>query len=175
VSVTLPSGKYIVSATGAPEPGSDVDPDYLRGVQNGCARSDIQRFLSHSERSSGQLRKKITSLGYSTSVANTTVKWAIEYGFVDDSRFCALFISSRIMGRMRLKTELSSRDVPEAAIEKALSAFLEKESTEELIKQVKRRYGLIEDYETARRRASGWLFRRGFSSEIVHSVLKEAL
>lgn len=175
MSVTLPSGRYIVSASGAPEPGTDADPDYLRGLQNDCARNDIQRFLGHSERSSGQLRKKVTSMGYPVSIAETTVNWAIEYGFVDDSRFCALFISSRTMGRIRLKTELSSRDVPEAVIEKALSAFSEKESTEELIKQVKRRYGHIEDYETARRRASGWLFRRGFSSEIVHSVLKEAL
>ncbi len=175
MSVTLPSGSYIISASGAPEPGSDVDPDYLRGVQNDCARNDIQRFLGHSERSSGQLRKKVTSLGYPVSVADTTVDWAIEYGFVDDSRFCALFISSRTMGRMRLKKELIRREVPEAVIERVLANVSEQESTDELVKQVSSRYGHIEDYETARRRASGWLFRRGFSSETVHAVLKEAL
>ncbi len=175
MSVTLSSGKLIVPASGAPEPGSDVDPDYLSVLQNDCARNDIQRYLSHSERSSGQLRKKVTSLGYSASVAETTVNWATEYGLVDDSRFCALFISSKTMGRIRLKIELSRRDVPEKVIEQALASVSERESKEELVKQVSSRYGHIDDYETARRRASGWLSRRGFSSETIHSVLKEAL
>ena len=175
MSVTLPSDRYIVSVSAAPEPGSEVDPDYISCVQNDCARNDIQRFLAHSERSSGQLRKKVTALGYSASVADTTVSWAVEYDLVDDNRFCALFISSRTMGRVRLEMELSRRGVPGSAIEKALASVSERESFDELVKQVSSRYGHIADYETARRRASGWLSRRGFSSEIVHSVLKEAL
>lgn len=175
MSVTLPSGKYVVPVSRAPEPGSDVDPDYLLRVQDDCAKSDVQHFLSYSERSTGQLRKKVISLGFSTEVAEATVCWAIEYGLVDDLRFCALFVSSRTMGRSRLKMELLKRDVPEAAINEVLSTVSEKESVEELIKQVKKRYGHIEDLETARRRGSGWLSRRGFSGEIVHRVLKESL
>ncbi|MCD4708398.1 MAG: RecX family transcriptional regulator [Candidatus Sabulitectum sp.] len=121
------------------------------------------------------MREKVTSLGYSVSVADTIVSWAIEYGFVDDNRFCVLFISSRTMSRIRLKMELSRRGVPEAVIEKVLATVSEQESTDELVKQVSCRYGHIENGETARRRASGWLSRRGFSSDIIHSVLKEAL
>ena len=173
--VTLRSGQYVIPVSRAPEPGSDVDPDYLLRVQDDCAKSDVQHFLSYSERSTGQLRKKVVSLGFSAAVAETTVSWAIEYGLVDDLRFCALFISSRVMGRSRLKMELLKRDVPEAAINKVLSSFSGEESIQELIAQVKKRYGHIEDLETARRRGSGWLFRRGFSGEIVHRVLKESL
>lgn len=175
MSVALRSGQYVVPVSRAPEPGSDVDPDYLLRVQDDCAKSDVQHFLSYSERSTGQLRKKVVSLGFSTAVADATLSWAIEYGLVDDLRFCALFMSSRTMGTSRLKMELLKRDVTEAAINKALSTVSEEESIEELIKQVKKRYGHIEDIETARRRGSGWLFRRGFSSEIAHRVLKESL
>lgn len=173
--VTLPSGRYLVSLSCAPEHGSDADPEYLSSLQIDCARNDVQRFLGFSERSSGQLREKVISLGYPGPVADTTVRWAIEYGFVDDRRFCELFISSRTMGRARLKLELSRRRIPNSVIDQVLETVSETESREELIKQVSAKYGSIADHETARRRASGWLSRRGFSSETVHQVLKEAL
>ncbi|MCK5841595.1 MAG: regulatory protein RecX [Candidatus Sabulitectum sp.] len=173
--VTLPSGKYLISLSNAQEQGSDADPEHLSSLQNDCARNDVQRFLSFSERSSGQLREKVLSLGYPDPVADITVSWAIEYGFVDDRRFCELFISSRTMGKVRLKMELSRRRVPGAVVDQVLKTVSETESIKELVKQVSTRYGSIADHETARRRASGWLSRRGFSSETVHQVLKEAL
>lgn len=175
MSVTLSSGKYIVSGSVALEVGNEVDSNYLDLVQNDCARNDIQRFLAHSERSSGQLRGKVVSLGYSAEVADTTVNWAVEFGLVDDLRFCELFISSRTMGRAKLKMELARRGVPLEVIEKSLLSVSERDSKKELVKQISSRYGAIQDNETARRRAFGWLTRRGFSSETVHCVLKEAL
>ena len=135
----------------------------------------MQRFLAHSERSSGQLHSKVLLLGYPVSVAENTVEWAIEFGLIDDLRFCHIYISSRTMGKRRLKMELSRKKVPEAVVAEVLSTISEKESSDELVKQVSRRYGTIEDNETARRRASAWLARRGFSSEVIHAVLKEAL
>ncbi len=173
--VTLPSGKYLIPMSGAPEQGRDADPEYLFALQNDCARNDVQRFLSFSERSSGQLRDKVISLGYPDFVAETTVNWAVEYGLVDDRRFCKLFVSSRTMGRARIKIELSRRKVPQNIIDQVLETVSESESREELVKQVSARYGNLADHKTARRRASGWLSRRGFSSETVHQVLKEAL
>lgn len=175
MAVTLPSGRYIIPISRAPEPGSKVDAELFTVLQGDCVKNDVQRFLGYSERSSGELRRKVTSLGYSLSVAESTVNWATEYGLVDDKRFCALFISSRIMGRRRLKIELSRREVPEAVITQALSTVTEWDSTRELVKQVSKRYGHIDDWQTARRRASGWLSRRGFSSEIIHAVLRDAL
>ena len=175
MSITLPSGEYIVPSSRVPNPGTAVDPAYIGTLQQDCARNDVQRFLSFSERSSGQLKKKVVSLGYSDAVADNIVNWAIEYSLVDDIRFCRIFISSRTIGRMRLKKELTSRGVPLNIVEKTIASIFEKDSMEELVKQVSRRYGHIEDHDTARRRAAGWLSRRGFSSEITYKVLKEAL
>ncbi len=175
MSITLPSGKYIVPSSGAPKSGTDVDPANIIQLQNDCARNDVQRFLSFSERSSGQLRKKVVALGYSNTVAEITVDWAIEYNLVNDTRFCSIFVSSRTIGKIRLKKELIKRGIPLEIVEEAVNSLSEKDSTEELVKQVSRKYGHIEDYDTARRRAAGWLSRRGFSSEVAYKVLKEAL
>ncbi|MCD6587383.1 MAG: regulatory protein RecX [Candidatus Fermentibacteraceae bacterium] len=173
--VTMPSGIYIVPASGSPEKGSTVDPEMLSDLQNSCARDDVQLFLAHSERSSGQLRKKVLSLSYSGTVADSTVAWAEEYGFVDDNRFCTMFIASRTMGLAGLKMELARRGVPEAAVETALAPISETDNIQDLVRQVSKKYGHLENRETARRRALAWLSRRGFSGETIHRVLKEAL
>jgi regulatory protein len=175
VAVTLQAGIFIIPRAEAPVPGESIDPEELSLLQEGCARSDAQNFLAYSERSSGQLRKKIISLGYSTSVADSILSWALSYGFVDDLRFCSLFAASGTMGRMRLKMELSRRGVPDNVIEKALAAFSDGDSIDELVKVISRRYGRIPDKITARRRASGWLSRRGFPVEVIYRVLREAL
>lgn len=174
-AVSVEAGRFIVPRAEAPLPGETCDTELLSRLQTDCARADAQSYLTYSERSSGQLRNKMAALGYSTCVAENTVNWALSYGFVDDLRFCSLFAKTRTMGRMRLKLELSSRGVPENIIEKALAALSDGDSIEELVTIVCRRYGKIQDKETARRRAFGWLSRRGFSSEVVYRVLKEAL
>jgi SOS response regulatory protein OraA/RecX len=143
--------------------------------QNECAKSDVQIFLGYSERSTGQLRNKVLSLGYPGHVADTVVMWAVEYGLVNNSRFCSVFISSRVLGISRLKLELKKRGVPEADVDEALASVSESRTVPELVKLVSKKYGHIENSETARRRAVGWLSRRGFSSETIRSVLSGAL
>jgi regulatory protein len=164
-----------VSASCSPDEGSPVDTQKLSELQTECVRNDVQPFLGHSERSSGQLRKKVLSLGYSTAVADSTVFWAEEYGFVDDNRFCTMFIASRTMGLAGLKMELARRGVSEAAVETALASISETDNIQDLVQQVSKKYGHLENRETARRRALAWLSRRGFSGETIHRVLKEAL
>ncbi|OPX28843.1 MAG: hypothetical protein B1H09_07235 [Gemmatimonadaceae bacterium 4484_173] len=175
MSVTLPAGVFIVPASSSPEKGSSVDPEVLSGQQKSCARNDVQLFLAHSERSSGQLRKKVLSLGYSDAVADSTVSWAEQYGFVDDNRFCTMFIASRTMGLAGFRMELSKRGVPKAAVETALASISETDGMQDLIRQVSKKYGHLENRETARRRALAWLSRRGFSGETIHRVLEGAL
>jgi len=174
VCVALPSGMYIVPASSSPEEGSPADPQKLSELQRECVRNDVQPFLGHSERSSGQLRKKVLSLGYSPAVADSTVAWAEEYGFVDDSRFCTMFIASRSMGLAGFRMELARRGVPGEAVETALASISEGESIQSIVQKVSSKYGHLENRETARRRALAWLTRRGFSGETIHRVLKEA-
>lgn len=147
----------------------------MQKLQLHAARADGQAFLACSERSTGQLRRKMLSLGYPPGVAEQTVKWAVEYGFADDLRFCGLFARSKTMGKARLRLELKKRGVEEGAIEAFLSRVSDEEHFSNAVKLVAARYGRIEDRERALRRASGWLSRRGYSGEFIHRVLKAAL
>jgi len=175
VRVTLPSGVYVVPSGSVPPGTEEIDEKQLQSLQTHSARSDAQRFLEYSERSTGQLEKKIISLGYPDALAKETVNWAKEYGFVDDVRFSRLFVRSRTMGKARLRVELISRGVEETAVEQFLSGFSEQREFPETVAAVKKKYAGITDREKAFRRAAGWLQRRGFSAEFIHRVLQEAL
>jgi len=173
--ITLPSGTYIVPTACISGGSSEAEPGDLQRFQTDCARTDSQRFLTGAERTTGQLRKKVLSLGYSAAVAENTVEWAVKYRFTDDIRFCRMFISSRPMGRIRLRFELLNRGAAEEAVEKILEEHSEEDDFPETVKKVARRYGNLRDRETAVRRAAGWLSRRGYSGGFIHRVIKEAL
>lgn len=140
-----------------------------------CARTDSQRFLEYSERSTGQLRNKVISLGYSQETAEALVEWAVKYRFVDDCRFCELYAASKNMGKLRLRIELLKRGVTENAVEDYLSGISDESDFEEIVASVRKKYSRIPHRDTALRRAAGWLGRRGYSGEFIHRVLREAL
>ena len=144
-------------------------------MQLNCAKSDVEPFLSFSERSTGKLYRKVVDSGYSTDVAQIIVGWAKEYNLVDDERFAKLYISSKVFGNSRLKLELRQKGVPEKVVNNCLREISEFNHKKELVSILKKKYGSTPDKEKARRRAYGWLSRRGFSSELIHSVLREVL
>ena len=158
-----------------PQENGSADPDYLAKLQMDCARTDSQRFIEYSERSTGQLRNKMISLGYSAETAEATVEWAVKYGFVDDNRFSEMFAASKIMGKLRLKVELNKRGVGEEAISHILSSLSDESEFSDVAAAVRKKYGGIVNRETAVRRAAGWLERRGYSGEFIHRILREVL
>lgn len=171
----MPSGEFIVPFSSTLEIGKLVDTDLMEQLQLNCAKSDVEAFLSFSERSTGKLSKKVTDLGFSMEVAECIVEWAKEYDLVNDERFCRLFIASKVFGVRRLKLELLKNGVPPDVVNSSLCEISELSNKKDLIRIISKKYARGLDRETARRRAYGWLTRRGFSSELIYSVLNEVL
>ena len=160
-------------------PGTPVDAHAVLGEamvhQTTDARRYTNRYLALSERSSGQLRGKLRDRGYLPEVVNQTVAWAKEYRLIDDLRYARAFASGRMLGRQGLIAQLRHRGVDESAVTAVLSELSEGVSIDSLVDIVRKKYGSISDSQTARRRAAGWLSRRGYSSGIAARVLEKAL
>jgi regulatory protein len=160
-------------------PGTPVDAHAVLGEamvhQTADARRYTNRYLALSERSSGQLRRKLQDRGYLPKVVNQTVAWAKEYGLIDDLRYARAFASGRMLGRQGLIAQLRHRGVDDSAVSALLSELPEGDSIDSLVSIVRKKYGSISDSRAARRRAAGWLSRRGYSSGIVARVLEKAL
>ncbi len=101
--------------------------------------------------------------------------WAEGYGYVNDLRFCTMYISSRSMGKLRLRAELLGKGVAGAAVDEALAGLSDNEAFHEAVAAVRKRYGSVNDGERAFRRAAAWLQRRGYPGGFIARVLQEAL
>jgi len=146
--------------------------------QPGPARTDAIRFLSHSERTAAQLRLYLGRRGYHPGVIRELTDWAIENAFVNDARYAEIFVRSRtrgaLMGRSRIRSELMKKGVSQEEAESAVRDRLDSDLYDDLVGAVRKKYGALE-HETAFRRASGWLSRRGFRTDLALRVLHEAL
>ncbi len=158
--------------------GQLIDASALRDEAEGAQLSDAKRYtnryLALSERSSGQLSTKLRERGYLSGVVTDCMAWAREYGLIDDLRYARAFAACHTLGRAGLKARLRGKGVAESAITTVLSETPAGESPDSLAVLVKRRYGSIPDRETARRRAAGWLLRRGFPAGLIAAVLEKA-
>jgi regulatory protein len=175
VRVELPSGLFVVPRKSAPGPEDEVSTEAISRIQMHSAMVAAQRYMAASERSTGQLARKLMGMGYSEETTDEVVARSLEYGYVNDMRYALMFMRSRSMGPFRLRYELMERGVGEKAIEEALKGFNHEDIFERVVAEVRRRYGGMEDSEKAARRATGWLSRRGFEAEFTRRVLRAAL
>lgn len=169
------SGTWTVPLSIAPDEGAQVDLEVFRTAHLDCAKDAAARFLSYSERSTGQLRDRLRSLEYDTLTVEAVIEWASERGYVNDVRFASVFAGSKTMGTARLKAELRRRGAAESAIRQVLSEQPDDGRFNRAVEQVREKYGGLPSKEKARRRAAGWLGRRGFSTDFILRVLREAL
>lgn len=170
-----------ISAMGL-EPDSFVDPVEISKTavreQTTAARSDTERFLSRSEHSAQQLRLYLAGRKYLEEVIDGTLEWAERNGLVDDRRYASIFIRSHSttspMGNFRIRMELKKRGIHDSITDELLSEREENELYRSLVKTVSLKYGHLKK-ETAIRRASAYLQRRGFRYELIGRIIEEAL
>ncbi|NLK08131.1 MAG: regulatory protein RecX [Firmicutes bacterium] len=146
------------------------------------AKNQAVHFLTFRPRSCWEIRQYLKRKGHPPAVRDEVVEWLKRLGYVDDLRFAKQWIESRTrtnpMGTRRLAQELWQKGIPRFLIDEALADF-EKSTDEgalaaELAKQRIRRYP-HESSEVITRRLAGFLGRRGFKSEDIHSAIKTAL
>lgn len=165
------------------EGGAEIDAERLdeaaMKVQPPAARKDTGRYLARSEHTASQLRGYLGGRQYHPSVVDRTVEWASRLGYVDDVRFARSYVRSHRGGRSpmgvrRLRLELRKRGVSAEDAEAALVDSEDRDIEEDLVRGVRKRYGHLPD-EKARRRALGYMSRRGFPYDLSRRVVNRAL
>jgi regulatory protein len=162
-------------------PGHTTDTGVLlqavEKYQTPAARNDAGRYLQKSEHTAMQLSDYLLSRGYDTGVVEHVVRWALEYGYVDDRRYAETYVRSHTdrspMGARRLRAELTRKGVGSDLIDEILGTRDDEELIPGLVAAVRKKYGSL-DRDTAWRRASGWLSRRGFDASLIYRILTEA-
>ena len=171
----VPSWKQKVRAARAAE---ETDP-YTR------AKTIVYNQLAYSAKTRGQLRKKLQAEGFDAELIEPLLDKFEAAKLIDDAEYAQTFVAQKSrtkkLSRAALRRELSERGVRGEEAENALAQRTdeqEREDAAELVrKKLRPRMDLSDRAEKDRvtRRLLGMLARRGYSSSVSMSVIREEL
>ncbi len=145
------------------------------------ARAIALRQLNLMPRSRMELAKKMADKGVPSEVTEVVLDRLADVGLVDDRAYAELFVRSKTRGkklaRRSLRMELVKRGIDPEIISEALTPVtddLEIEMANELVEKKLRSLSSVESH-VAKRRLSGLLARKGYSSSVIMRVLSQHL
>jgi len=145
------------------------------------ARQIVLRQLAMGPRSRQQLADKLSNRGVEREVIDRVLDRMVQVGLVDDEAFAATLVRSKHHGTgmapRALRHELRKKGVSEEIAERAVGtvdADDQRARAEQLVaERLPRLHGL--DREVQTRRLAGVLARKGYSSGLSLSVIRDAL
>lgn len=145
------------------------------------------RILSYRFNSEAELRRKLQAKKFEAADVDETLARLRREAWLDDDRFAASFVrarSAKRLGPLRIRRELGAAGVEDEAIDRALAANTDDETSEAALADlcakrmriVARRYG--EEYlatEEGRQRVVAYLLRQGYELGDVLSAVKKVV
>ena len=149
-----------------------------------CYRA-ARRILDHRFNSERELRTKLAAKRFDKSAIDATVARLTDENWLDDARFAASFVRSRVrkrIGKQRVRQELIAAGVSREAADRAVRENLEEDAEREGLEAafrkqsrvLKRRLG--EDFlasSEGRKKMTAYLLKQGYDSTLVESVVEE--
>jgi regulatory protein len=134
------------------------------------------RRLARRDYSSYELRLGMRRKDIDEDVQDEVIERLHEERLVDDQAFAEAWVENRLEFRPRgaraLRAELKNKGVPSQMIDAALEGLDERRAAEQAACKGARRYQHL-SYEDFRRRLSAYLFRRGFETRMISSLVEE--
>lgn len=172
---SVPSWKQKVRAARAAE---ETDP-YTR------AKTIVYNQLAYSAKTRGQLRKKLQAEGFEAELIEPLLDKFEAAKLIDDAEYAQTFVAQKSrtkkLSRAALRRELAERGVRGEEAENALAQRTDEQEREDAAELVRKKLrpgmALSDRAEKDRvtRRLLGMLARRGYSSSVSMSVIREEL
>ncbi len=138
------------------------------------------RLLAVRARSEGELVDRLRRKGFSEEVTAVVVSALAEVGLVDDAAFARAWAEEKVrlrpIGPRRLTSELLSKRVSRDLVDLVVDETFREHSELELARRAVEKKARVSggaDAKKRRARLHSFLIRRGFSYEVVSTVLRE--
>lgn len=150
-----------------------MDADRLRE-----ALRSAYRYLARAPRSRLEIERRLREKAHPEPVIDQVLRQLETYRYIDDRALAGHWARDRITrrrwGPSRLRAELGRKGIPKEWIEEAIRQLFDERDEEsraaELVAQRLKNKGLSDPREY--RRWSGFLIRRGYSPDVIRSVLR---
>ena len=146
------------------------------------AREAALVMLGRREFCAAEVAGRLRDAGYREEVVDSSVEWLREHRFVDDARYAKAYVAEKTRagwGRRRIVAELTRKGVDRhiLAVEhwhELSGGKTTEQLAADLAEEVNRRFGeqLRREPSTGRRRAGGFLARRGHDWDTIGEVLR---
>jgi len=141
------------------------------------ARADALAFLSRRERSRREVQTHLLKKGYAKPTVVQVLKRLDEENYLDDDRFCALWIQCRQRTRPKgvyaLRYELKQKGIGDEMIQLHIGQVDEESAAWDAVQSKLKRWAGL-DRRRFVSRAGGFLQRRGFGSHVVRRTIDRA-
>jgi regulatory protein len=144
------------------------------------AKNAAYRFLTYRPRSRSEIETKLRDKEFNDAIIEAVLADLARLGYVNDLQFARQWTQSRSrlqgFGRRRIGQELKSKGIGREIIQEVFNEVFSEDTEIETAKRVAGKklntMGSL-DRETRRRRLAGFLERKGFSFEIIRTVLRD--
>lgn len=150
------------------------EDDYIK------CKNDSLNVLEKTYKTENEIRNKLVVKGYEEATINKVMAFLKEYNFLDDSKFCDLYIKEKLrtQSRNKIKYDLIRRGIEERLVKEKLETVKDiQENVEEssIFELARKKYEIVKKNEADKRKQykkmSEFLLRKGYSWEDVKKVL----
>jgi regulatory protein len=143
------------------------------------AKNTAYRYLTIRSRSCSELAQKLRDREFPPSIISSVIDHLEKLGYLNDEQFAREWVATRVrsrgLGRRRLEQELRMKGVRPDIIRDTLGTLFDDASEADIARrEADRKLRTLTRFEpeVRRRRLAGFLERKGFSSEIIHTILR---
>lgn len=152
--------------------GSD-DKEFTR------AKNTAYRYLSIRPRSRAEIEHKLREKKFEDDVVRRVLAALETFGYVNDREFAGQWARSRVrlrgFGRRRIEQELRGKGIGRDIIDETFADLFEDASEADVARrEAEKKLKTLTRFEPGarRRRLAGFLERKGFSTQIISSIIR---
>lgn len=144
-------------------------------------KGDSLRFLGKTYKTQKQIYDKLLGKGYDAKTINRVINFLEEYNFIDDDKYAQMYIKEKMVkeGVNKIKFALISKGIKEEIINKKIDEMDSEFQEEAILKLAEKKYNQLMKTENDKRiiykKLGDYLFRKGYSWDIIKGALNQTL
>ena len=155
------------------------DPEAAKSKLLKRAKNTAYHYLTIRPRSRLEVESKLRDREFPPDIISSVIDHLIRLGYLNDVQFARQWAASRVrsrgFGRRRLAQELRIKGIGSDTVKETLSRLFEDEPEADVArKEADKKLKSLTRFEpeVRRRRLAGFLERKGFSSDIIRTILR---
>ncbi|MFC4077913.1 RecX family transcriptional regulator [Salinithrix halophila] len=163
--------------------GMQVDAKEMERIlveeERNKVRQAVLRYVGYKPRTVSEVERYLTGKGFAPEHHHPVIAEMKKQGYLDDRRFAESWVEERRRtkgyGVAMLRQELKQKGISEEVVAEAVGDLGQDEEREVAQQVAEKRYRRLRGHPwpAVERRLGQYLFRRGFASSLVYSLLRE--